>query len=147
MSGWVRYLALTAKAKTGFGAGILIGIIIAAAFSVATLVFSSVAMFFLLEDYFGQLQSALLMSGVFFVLSIIAVGVTISARRRAMERARQALAARGTSTLFDTSMLPLGLEIGRMIGWRRLLPIAAVALIAAALAKEWAGRGKTEGEE
>jgi len=147
MSGWVRYLALTAKSKTGFGPGILIGIILAAALAVAALVFFSVAMFILLEDHFGPLQGALIMSGAFFVLAISAAALTISARRRAMERARQALAARGASALFDTSMLPLGLEIGRMIGWRRLLPVAAVALIAAALAKEWAGRAKTEDEE
>jgi type VI protein secretion system component VasK len=144
MSGWVRYLALTAKSKTGFGPGILIGIILAAALSVAALVFFCVAMFVLLEDHFGPLQGALIMSGVFFLLAVIAAITTIIARRRAMEHARQALAARGTSALFDTSMLPLGLQIGRMIGWRRLLPIAAVALIAAMLAKEWAGRGKTE---
>jgi type VI protein secretion system component VasK len=146
MSGWVRYLALTAKAKTGFGPGILIGIILAVVLSVATLIFFSVAMFFLLGAYFRPLHSALIMSGVFFVLAIIAAVVTISARRRAMERARLALAERAKSTMFDASMLPLGLEIGRMIGWRRLLPVAAVALIAAVLAKEWGRGGKTDDE-
>jgi ascorbate-specific PTS system EIIC-type component UlaA len=147
MSGWVRYLALTAKSKIGFGRGILVGIVIAAVLSVATLVFFSVAMFFLLADYVGPLRSALIMSGVFFVLAIIAAWVTISARRRAMERARQALTARGTSALFDSSMLTLGLEVGRTIGWKRLVPVAAVAILAVTLAKEWAGRGKTEDEE
>ena len=147
MSGWVRYLALTAKSKTGFGRGILVGIVIAAVLSVATLVFFSVAMFFLLADYVGPLRSALIMSGVFFMLAIIAAWVTISARRRAMERARQALAARGTSALFDSSMLTLGLEVGRTIGWKRLVPVAAVAILAVTLAKEWTGRGKTEDEE
>jgi hypothetical protein len=147
MSGLARYLVLTAKAKTGFSPGILIGVIVAAAFAVAALVFFCVAMFVLLEDYFGPLEAALLMSGAFLVFAIIAGVATVSARRRAMERAQQALAARGTSALFDSSVLTLGLQIGRTIGWRRLLPIAAVGVIAAVLAREWAARGKTEDEE
>ena len=147
MSGWARYLALTAKAKTGVSPGILIGVILAAALLVGALVFFIVALFFLLEDYFGPLQSALLMSGAFLVLAIIAAVATITARRRAMVRAQQALAARAKTAMLDSSVLTLGLEIGRTIGWRRLVPIAAVAILAAAFAKDWAGRGKTEETE
>jgi len=147
MSGWARYLVLTAKAKTGFGPGIVIGGILAAALSVGALVFFTVALFFLLENSFGPVQSALLMSGGFLVLAIVAGVATVIARRRAMNRAQAALAARAKTAMFDSSMLTLGLEIGRTIGWRRFVPIAAVALIAAALAKEWAGRGKTEDDE
>ena len=38
--------------------------------------------------------------------------------------------------------LTLGLKVGQILGWRRLAPIAAVALIAASLAREWGRRGK-----
>jgi hypothetical protein len=39
--------------------------------------------------------------------------------------------------LFDSSALSLGLQIGRTIGWQRLVPIAAVAVVAAGIAREW----------
>jgi membrane protein implicated in regulation of membrane protease activity len=147
MSGLVRYLTLTAKAKTGFGPGILAGAIIAAALAIVAIVFFIVAMFFLLEAYVGPLQSALFMGGGFLLLAIIAAVVTISARRRAMERAEQALAARAKTTLFDSSVLTLGIQIGRIIGWRRLVPVAAVAVLAAAVAREWSRRNKTEDDD
>ena len=140
MSGWARYLALTAKAKTGVSPGIHIGAALAAAFLVATLVFVSLALFVLLAEYVGPLRSALIMSGGFLVLAIIAAVATVSARRRAMARAQQALAAQAASL----ETLTLGLKVGQILGWRRLAPIAAVALIAASLAREWGRRGKPD---
>jgi|SoimicMinimDraft_3_1059731.scaffolds.fasta_scaffold93494_1 hypothetical protein len=147
MSGWVRYLTLTAKAKTGIGPGILIGGILAAALAVAALVVLCVALFLFLENHFSPVQSALIMSGAFALLAIVAAVATIIARRNAMEHAQQALDARAKTAMFDSSMLTLGMQIGRTIGWKRLVPVAAVAILAVTLAKEWVGRGKTEDEE
>ena len=87
------------------------------------------------------------MSGAFALLAIVAAVATIIARRNAMEHAQQALDARAKTAMFDSSMLTLGMQIGRTIGWKRLVPVAAVAILAVTLAKEWVGRGKTEDEE
>jgi predicted MFS family arabinose efflux permease len=36
----------------------------------------------------------------------------------------------------------IGLQIGQAIGWRRLASVAALAVLAGAVAKEWPGRDK-----
>jgi ABC-type tungstate transport system substrate-binding protein len=140
MSGWVRYLVLTAKAKTGFSPQILILMVVGAAMGVAAFVLLNVTIFFLLSERFGPLWTSAGMTLGYLLLCVICIVAAIKSRRNAMENAQQALAARTTHAMFDTSALSLGLEIGRTIGWRRLVPIAAITLIAAGVAKEWGRR-------
>jgi hypothetical protein len=64
-----------------------------------------------------------------------------------MERAQQALAARSTNAMFDTSVLTLGLQVGRTVGWRRLIPIAAITVVAAGVAREWAKRSAPKDDD
>jgi hypothetical protein len=44
----------------------------------------------------------------------------------------------------DASMLTTGLEIGRAIGWRRIVPLVGVVLLAAGLARDWRGRDASD---
>jgi len=140
MSGWVRYLELTAKAKTGFSPTLLILLGVAAALGLAATVLLIVTVFIFCSEQFGPLRTGIGMTLTFLVLCLGCVFAAIRARRKTMEEAQAATAARSTRAMFDTSVLSLGLEIGRTIGWRRLVPIVAVALIAAGVAKEWARR-------
>jgi hypothetical protein len=39
--------------------------------------------------------------------------------------------------------MAVGLEIARAIGWRRIVPLAAIGVLAATLAREWGGREKS----
>jgi hypothetical protein len=39
-------------------------------------------------------------------------------------------------------MLGIGLQIGRAVGWRRLVPLIGVAIIAGGLAREWLAHDK-----
>jgi hypothetical protein len=103
-------------------------------------------LFLFLENHFSPVQSALIRAVLCPARDRCRVA-TIIARRNAMEHAQQALDARAKTAMFDSSMLTLGMQIGRTIGWKRLVPVAAVAILAVAVAKEWAGRGKTEDEE
>lgn len=143
----VRYLTLTAKAKTGFSPKILILVALAAATGVATFVLLCVTAFFLLAPLLGELWASVALLVFFLLLSIIFIVAAIQVRKTAMARAQAALAARTSHGLFDTSILTLGLEIGRTIGWRRLIPIAAVTLIAAGIAREWAKRESPKDDE
>jgi hypothetical protein len=57
--------------------------------------------------------------------------------RNTIARAERELAARNNSPWFDPKMMGIGLQIGHAIGWRKLVPLAAVGVIAAGLAREW----------
>ena len=39
--------------------------------------------------------------------------------------------------------MAVGLDIARAVGWRRIVPLAAIGVLAATLAREWAGRERS----
>ena len=69
------------------------------------------------------------------------------ARRRNIERARRELAARSNANWLDPKLIALGIQVGQAIGWRRIVSLTAVALLAAGLVKEWSGRVDAERED
>ena len=140
MKSLLRYLELTLKSKTGFNSGILLlglGAVLAAAL---TLAFLLAAAFIALADRFGPLNAALILGGFFLLLTVVAVLGCIASRRRTIAGAQLALAARSQTPWLDPKYLGVGMQIGRAIGWRRLVPLAAVGVLAPGIAKEWIGR-------
>jgi hypothetical protein len=147
MSGLVRYLVLTAKAKTGVSSGIIILLLVGAALGLAAIILLIVTLFIFLSERFGPLLTAAGMTLTFLLVSVICIVAALKARHNAMERAQQALAARSTNAMFDTSVLTLGLQVGRTVGWRRLIPIAAITVVAAGVAREWAKRSAPKDDD
>jgi hypothetical protein len=147
MSGWLRYLALTAQAKTGFGTGIVVWAVIAAVAAAAMFLFLCIAGFIWLADRYGPLSAGLLMAGGFFLITLIAVACVFWSRRRAIEQARMELAARSNASWLDPRLLGIGMQVGRAIGWRRLASLAAVAILAAGVSKEWFGRAQAPDQD
>ena len=139
MGDWLGYLELTAKAKTGVSGNVLIGAVIGAVAAVAALIWLSITLFLWLSVRFDDtVLAGLVLSAIFFAIALIAMAAAALARRRARQRAEAALAARrSAAALFDPSMLSMGLEIGRTIGWRRIAALAGVALLTSGLVKEW----------
>jgi hypothetical protein len=43
----------------------------------------------------------------------------------------------------DPKFMAVGLDIARAVGWRRIVPLAAIGVLAATLAREWAGRERS----
>jgi hypothetical protein len=41
----------------------------------------------------------------------------------------------------------MGYQIGQTIGWRKLISLAAVGLLAAGLAREWGGRDRSQADD
>jgi hypothetical protein len=80
-------------------------------------------------------------------VTVVALIVCQIAHSRTVEQARIALAARANTPWLDPRMLGVGLQLGRSIGLRRLIPLIGVGLLAAGLAKEWAGSGKPDVDE
>jgi hypothetical protein len=144
-----RYLVNTVQAKTGLSAGVLIGYAVQAALVLATAVLFLVAAFFVLSDWlgFGPTSTALGMFLVFAALSIASMVWTSHAKTRSRETAERAL---GRSSLLALSppVISAGLRLGSSIGWRRVVPVALVSVLATGVAAEWSlgrrGRARPE---
>jgi hypothetical protein len=141
MGDWLDYVELNAKARTGVSANVLISGAIIAVAGLATLIWFSITLYLWLTARFGDpILAGLVLSAIFLAVTSIAVIIATVARRRARQRAEAALEARKAAALFDPSLLTVGFEIGRAIGWRRVAAVAGVALLASGLIKEWSAR-------
>jgi hypothetical protein len=141
MGDWLGYLRLTAKAKTGVNGNVVIAGVIGMLAALATLLWLSITLFLWLSRRLDDAALAgLIVTAIFLAIALIAAAVVVTSRRNAQQRAQAALDARKSASLFDPSYLTVGLEIGRTIGWRRVVALAGVALMASGLVKEWTAR-------
>lgn len=137
IDGWLRHFELTAKAKTGISpAGALWGIMAALA-SLATLLSLSIVAFIWLAQRYDALTAAEVLAAAYFVIAVGATLVAVIVRRKTIARAKLALQARQATPWIDPRLLVVGLEIGKMLGWKKTLPIAAISVIVAGIAHEW----------
>jgi hypothetical protein len=150
MGEWLRYLRLTARARTGVSGNVLIssGVIVWAA--MAMFLWLSITIFLAIAhhawpwEWNNQWVFAAAMLTLGWALFTGALFLyTMWVRANAKKKAEAALAAQ-KATLFDPSMITVALEVGRAIGWRRLISLAGVVLLASGLAKEWLGREEGE---
>jgi hypothetical protein len=142
MSGWLRHLELTVKSKTGVGSDVLVWGLVAALGGTATLGFIILAVFIELAQRYAPLTAALALGGLFLSITIVALICCLSSQRHTVASAKLALAARSHAPWLDPKLLGVGIQIGRAIGWRRLVPLAAVGVLAAGLVKAWPERDR-----
>lgn len=147
MSGWLRYLRLKAILKTGLTPQIATWSGVAAISIGVTFVFLCVSAFIWLARLYDPLTAALVLTGFFLLVSLVAVAVVIVIRRRTVEHARLELSTRAAMPWFDPKLMAVGMEIGRTLGWRRIVPLAAVGILAASVAKEWFGHDDTQAND
>jgi hypothetical protein len=145
MSGWLRHLELKVKSRTGLSEGVLVWGLIAVFCAAATLVFLIIAAFVALAERYGPLLAAMTLGGLFLLITVIAIGCCVESQRRTAAGAKLALEARSHAPWLDPRFLGVGVQIGRAIGWRRLVPLAAVGVLAAGLAKEWLAHSRPAG--
>jgi len=144
MGGWFRQIALNAQVRAGLSAGIVIWAAVAVVALALALIFLLLAAFVWLSDRYDAVIAGLVLGTAFLALALMAILGCVMARRSIIERARHELemrrqAASAQATLLDPKLMAMGFQMGRAIGWRRLAPLAIVALIAAGLAREWLG--------
>jgi hypothetical protein len=137
LTGLVQNLRLRAEARTGLSSAVVVFALIAAVAVVAAFVFFVFAAFIGLAERYGPLTAALIVAVSFVLIAIICALGAVLSQRRTSERAKRALALRSQSPFFDPATLGIALQIGRSIGLRRIAPLAAAGVLAAALAKEW----------
>jgi hypothetical protein len=140
MNGWLRQLGLMVTVRTGLSPLIVVCFLIAAVAATVAVGFLCAAAFVWLASRYDALTASLILAGVFLLIAVIAAIAGALARRRNIERARLELAARkAAANWLDPRLLSVGVEIGRSIGWRRIISLAGVAIFAAGMAKEWFG--------
>jgi len=137
MRGWLHYLELQAKVKTGLSSSVIAWASVAAVGGAVTFGFLVLTAFIWLADRYTPLSAALILGAFFLLVTIIALIASLVAHGRTVERARQELTVRSPAPWLDPRYLAVGLQVVRAIGARRLVPLVAIGLLAAGLAKEW----------
>ena len=110
--------------------------LIAGAGLFVTTSFLCAAAFVAVFERHGLVAACLTGAAIFFVVTLIAVLIyTVGKRSRTTNAARPAEAARGAaqSLLADPMLLASGLQLVRVIGVKRLIPILAIGGIALGL--------------
>ena len=136
-TGLVQNLRLRAEARTGLSSAVVVFALIAATAAVVAFVFFVFAAFIWLAERYSPLTAALIVAGAFVLIAILCALGAVLSQRRTSERAKRALALRSQSPWFDPATLGIAMQLGRTIGLRRIAPLAAAGVLAAALAKEW----------
>jgi hypothetical protein len=145
MSGISNYFVLTAKAKTGLGPEVIAWSLVALVGAVAALIFLILAGYIVLANAYSPLTAALVLAAAFLLVAILAAVLCLAAQRRIAERSRVALAARTSAFWFDPKLLSVGVDAVRAIGLKRLVPLAAIGILAGGLAREWIGHKPAAG--
>jgi hypothetical protein len=140
MGGWRRYLELQAQAKTGLSSGLFVWALLAVVFGVLTAGFVLLIAFIWLAGRYGPLTAATALAGLFLLATIIAAICCLWLRRRTIEQAELALAARRNTIWLDPKVLGGAIQASRAVGWRKLVPLLAVGMLAAGVGMEWFGR-------
>ena len=140
MQGWRNYLQLKAQSKTGLSVGLLIWALTGMSCAAATLGFVILAVFIWLAERYGSLNAALVLGAFFFSITVIAVIASALSHRRTVRRARLELASRSNAPWLDPRLVGVTMQVSRAIGWRKLVPLLAVGVLAAGLGMQWFGR-------
>jgi Ca2+/Na+ antiporter len=134
----MREATLAVQSKTGATSGVFIWLGLAAVAAITAFAFLCVAAYVWLASLYGNVYGGLIAAGFFILIAVIAVLAAALARRRARERAilERAAHAHAGSWLLDPRILAAAMQVGRSLGWQRVVPIALLGFLAAQWARE-----------
>jgi hypothetical protein len=146
LKNWLRDLRLTIQAKSGATTGVLIWLAVVAVAAIFAFVFLCVAAFAWLSLQVGSIFAGLIMAGIFLVIALFGLSVSALLRKRARERAilERAARAHSPSWLLDPRLLATAVQVGRQIGWQRVIPVALLGFMAAQWTREHRGQGEPD---
>lgn len=98
-----------------------------------TTAFLVAAAFIVVLDRYGPVEACLTGAGLFFIVTLIAAGVYMVRKRQIEARDAARAKAAAHSLLADPALLATGIQIARLVGIKRLLPILAVGGLALGL--------------
>jgi hypothetical protein len=146
LKNWLRDLRLAIQAKSGATTGVLIWLAVVAVAAIFAFVFLCVAAFAWLSLQVGSIFAGLIMAGIFVVIALFGLSVSALLRKRARERAilERAARAHSPSWLLDPRLLATAVQVGRQIGWQRVIPVALLGFMAAQWTREHRGQGEPD---
>jgi hypothetical protein len=139
LKGVMREITLLVQVRTGFTPALALWVAVVALAAVMAFVFICVASYDWMALHVGGVFAALIMTGIFVVIALIAAAIAGMSRRRARERAilERAARAHAPSWLLDPKLLGTAVQLGRTFGWQRLVPVALLGFLAAQWAREY----------
>jgi hypothetical protein len=131
-------MMLAVQTRTGITTSFVVWLIVVALAALTASVFLCVAAYDWLALQIGSVHAALVMAAIFVVIAIIGLVACLLARRRARARAILERAARAhtPSWLLDPKILATAVQVGRSLGWQRVIPLALVGFMVAQWARE-----------
>lgn len=137
IEGLVRDAVRAVKTATGANQESIVWLTIIPIMLFFGLAFLSWAACVQLAEYYGAAIAGAIVGGVYLVIAAAVILRLLVVRRRVLAETQAQLAAKAQSPPswpIDPAMITIGLQIGRAIGWRRVVPLAALGLIAFGLA-------------
>jgi hypothetical protein len=129
-------IRLALQAKHGLTPAVFSCMALVALAALGAFAFLCVAGYDWLAPQFDALDAALIMTGVLVAIAVFGATLCALMRRRARERAivERAARAQASSWLLDPKNLATAVQIGRSMGFERIMPIALLGILAA----QWA---------
>ncbi|MGA8614601.1 MAG: hypothetical protein WB760_23590 [Xanthobacteraceae bacterium] len=136
---WMRDITLAIQARSGVSPALFVCAAIAAIATLTAFAFLCIAGFDWFAIQFGSVFAALIMTAIFAVVAMIAAVIGTVARQRARDRAilERAARARAGSGLLDPKLFTLAVQVGRSVGWQRVVPVALFGFMAAQWLREY----------
>jgi hypothetical protein len=107
--------------------------VVAAICLLITTAFLCAAGFVAILNHYGPVWACLAGAALFFVVTLIAAGIYFMRKRRIEARAAARAKAATRSLLGDPALLASGIQLMRLVGIKRLLPIIAIGGLALGL--------------
>lgn len=144
-----REITLAIQAKSGANVATLILIAVIALALLMAWAFLSVAGYDWFALRYGGINAGLIMAGIYVVIAIVAAIASALIRRRVRERAILARAARAHSPswLLDPRLLGTAVQLGRSLGWQRIVPVALLGFMVAQWAREYRNQGQDRSQD
>jgi hypothetical protein len=137
----IHDLVLAVQTRTGITRSFIIWEAVVALMAFTAFAFLCVAAYDWLSLEIGSVYAALVMAAVLALVAGIGSIVCLLKRRQARERAilERAARAHAPSWLLDPKILATAVEVGRSLGWQRIIPLALVGIMAAQWTRERRG--------
>jgi hypothetical protein len=131
-------MVLAVQTRTGITTSFIVWLIVVALMAFTAFAFLCVAAYDWLSLQMSSVYAALVMAAVLALIASIGIVVCLLTRRRARERAilERAARAHAPSWLLDPKILATAVQVGRSLGWQRVIPLALVGIMAAQWARE-----------